>query len=145
MITVEPVLALAYTTATYHIAFRPRACTLHIGLRHPRLDRRLRARGCRLHWHLLTACNPRSQMLPAAENERRQRALRAALARSGWRCLPASGQAADGRWAEPGWALLDAEPAVACALGQRFGQAALVSGRLDGPAELVWLAPDSDL
>ncbi len=143
MIVPDPVLSAAYTSATYRIAIQPHACTVRIGLRHPGLDRRLRTRGCQSHWHLLTACNPRSQVLPAAENERLQRALLDAVSRCGWRHLPACGQSDDGSWAEPGWCLLDAEPRTASAMGQGFGQAALVIGRLDQRAELIWLPPDS--
>jgi hypothetical protein len=47
---------------------------------------------------LITACNPRSQILSAAENETRMLALIEAVEKLGYRHLPAVGRDPNGKW-----------------------------------------------
>jgi hypothetical protein len=47
---------------------------------------------------LITACNPRSQILSAAENETRMLALSEAVEKLGYRYLPALGRDPTGNW-----------------------------------------------
>lgn len=71
---------------------------------------------------LLSAWNPMSQLRPARENRRADRALKAELAASGLHHVPALARAPDHGWREAGW-LVSGMPADAFdRLIRRFGQ-----------------------
>ena len=134
-----PTLEVAYATARYAVCAGRHALGLRIGCRHPLLDRRLRGLGCENHWHWMTPCNPQSIPRSAADNLLRLRQMDRALGTHGWRRLPASSQAPDGGWREPGYCVLDGDAAAVLALARHCGQLALLRGRLGAAAELVWL------
>jgi hypothetical protein len=75
--------------------------------------------------HVVTAWNPGSRPLPAAENARRQAALRAVLAQREIEWLPAVGRAPDGTWQEESMGIRHLPLADAVVLGRRFGQRAI--------------------
>lgn len=88
-------------------------------------------------WAFVTACNPRSERLPDAENARRMAQLEAAVE---FPFLPGEGTARDGSWPpEPSLLILGIDEATACELGRRFKQAAIVFGRRGEAARLVWI------
>ena len=81
-------LEAAYRRAIYRVYPHRRspadAIDLHIGRRSAALDRLLAQHGATT-WSFLTATNPASRRLSAAENHRRTRNLAATLARRRWR------------------------------------------------------------
>jgi sugar fermentation stimulation protein A len=75
--------------------------------------------------HIITACNPRSRLLSDEENTTRNRRLERELRAKGLRVIAADGRAPDGSWQEPGFGILDADPAEVLALARRFEQLAV--------------------
>src|SRR5678815_967239 len=109
---------------------------IRIGNAHPDLDAILRAAGCSV-WTHITAFNPRSVRLSASENDMRQRELEDAVRKLGHPMFPGEGIGDDGTWvAERSALVFGIERATAIELGRRFGQRAIVCGRLGGPATL---------
>ena len=95
------------------------------------------------HVHVITASNPRSRPLSAAENQARNDLLRRDLRRlSGAHEVSlATGRSADGGWIEHGFAVVDADRATLIDLAIRHGQLAIYAWT---PAHLavVWTAPE---
>lgn len=92
---------------------------------------------------IITAYNPASEIRSKAENEAANRRLSLALQHAGARCFPAvaggTGPEAD-RWTEPGFAVAGLLRAQVVALGEQFGQNAIVW--IDAPgAELLVTRP----
>lgn len=110
---------------------------LRVGERNPDLDALLEQRrvsSCAF----LTAWNPGSRLLAAAENARRQAALLAAAGRAGYPYLPGRGIGADGGWpSEESLLILGIARPAALALGRRFGQLAIVCAARGEPVELA--------
>lgn len=77
------------------------------------------------HVHIITACNPRSERLPRGDNEDRNRSLEQDLDAAGLAHRPAVGRSRDSSWAEPSFAVLDADEAVVLALAERWEQHAI--------------------
>ncbi|MCU0274409.1 MAG: DUF3293 domain-containing protein [Acidimicrobiales bacterium] len=75
--------------------------------------------------YVITAENPGSMPLAEAENAERNAELEAALRVRGWTVWRAHGEAADGSWAETGYAVAGASRDAVVALGGRFGQRAV--------------------
>jgi hypothetical protein len=75
--------------------------------------------------HVITAWNPRSRRASPAENVERDRQLRSALRRVGWRHLDALGRSPDGSWCEDSHAVVDADPRAVLELARRFDQHAV--------------------
>jgi hypothetical protein len=92
-----------------------------------------------LDWAYLTACNPGSIELPADENVRRTVELREALVGAGWKAYGGVSAGRDGIWEEPSFLALDIPESAAVDLARRFGQNAIVAGRIAEPARLVWV------
>ena len=134
----SPALEQAYRTARYTVSIGRRRLDLAIGRADAEADEVLRRAGCRSHWCLLTPCNPGSRRWPAALNAQRLRRLRELVRHHGWRALPASNSAVDGRWREPGLCLFDVAPSVVQQFARRFGQTAWVFGAPGAPPRLVW-------
>lgn len=92
-------------------------------------------------WAFITAWNPRSRLLPAAENEARMARLRVTLRDRGHPWLPGWGGDREGEWpAEPSLLVLGIPEAEAVALAAAFDQHAILVGRRGGPARLTWTA-----
>ncbi len=89
-------------------------------------------------WAFISAANPGSRRLSQADNLSRHQALEAELADRGYEVFQGRG-VPDGDGWEPEISLLvlgiNRDEAVA--IGCRFGQVAIVCGRIDGVAELV--------
>lgn len=75
--------------------------------------------------HVVTAWNPRSQLLQVAENHLRNQNLLEILDKHRLRHLPCRGQACNGSWYEDGFAILGISTEVARELGAMFQQNAV--------------------
>lgn len=84
----------------------------------------------------LTACNPRSRALPAAENETRLAGLRHRLHAAGARWLEGSAAIPGQPWRESSLLITALPLAQLDALARHFGQNASVHVRVDAPARL---------
>lgn len=88
-------------------------------------------------WAYVTAWNPRSERLPAAENIELFKRLVSNLDGRSLKWFPGRGVSADDRWAEESVFVPGLSRAEAVRLGQQFEQYAVVYGALGQPAELV--------
>lgn len=79
----------------------------------------------RRHLHVITACNPYSQVLDPADNAARNARLAADLDAAGIPRVAAVGRAADRSWSEPSFALLDAEEEAVLDHADRYDQHAV--------------------
>lgn len=75
--------------------------------------------------YVITAENPGSTPFPELENAARNAELATELRARGWTVWAALGEAADGSWAESGYAVAGAGRDAVVALGARFGQRAV--------------------
>jgi hypothetical protein len=89
-------------------------------------------------WAHITAWNPASNQLPAAENERRQGTLVAGLRQAGFTVLDGDGIDPGGRWPpEPTAFVIGIRVEEARRFGRDYGQLAIVAGERGQPARLV--------
>jgi hypothetical protein len=102
------------------------------------IDDLMAAAGVR-SWAFLTAWNPGSQPLPRDENDRRQERLMADLKDSRFKFLRGTTVDPMDKW-EPveSFFVLGIERDDAAALATKYGQNAIVFGRISEPSELVW-------
>ena len=87
-------------------------------------------------WALLTAFNPGAMARDACDNDEAQSRLLASLHAARHGCWPGLNSDPDGGHAERSMLALGIPAHAADALADRFGQCALLAGRLGGPAEL---------
>lgn len=138
MSTLDPDLLRAYRETGYRVHDTP-GFVLRIDVPSPELlilHRRHQV-ACSA---FLTACNPYSRLVDAAENAARQQALADALRARGFACLPGIGQHPSGDW--PGEdSLLALGPTLdeAQALGDQFEQNAIVWAGDDAVPRLILL------
>lgn len=77
-------------------------------------------------WHVITAHNPGSVMLPPDDNKARHEELLSALRDARRVVVPAAGQGLDGIWSpEESVAVRDIDTGVAVEIGREFGQLAV--------------------
>lgn len=134
-------LAAAYARTRYTVLLPRGELILRLGAADAAADRRLRAEaGVQACWAIVTPCNPRSEIAPEQANAAALRALEEAVERAAQAHVPAVNRDPDRRWPdEPGLLLCDPPAGLAEALGRRFGQHAIVAGKLGGQAELLWV------
>ena len=134
----DAALWAAYLRTVYEAHTPFGRIAIRVGQRAPLLDQLLGRTGDRA-WCFLTAWNPRSEPLSAGENAERNAELRRALDAEGYRVLAdARGLPAAPSWQpEASFLVLGIERDAAIRLARRFGQNAVVWGRLGAPAELV--------
>jgi glycosyltransferase involved in cell wall biosynthesis len=127
-------LERAYLETAYHVeGFRT---PIRIGESHAELIQWLGEIG-QESWVYITAFNPGSVMLTAPENEQRNSALQQAL--TGRHFLSGQGVGRSTDWpAESSFLVAGISREDGITLGRRFGQTAIVGGRLGSPAELWW-------
>ena len=125
----------AYRAAHYHVRSDP-PFVLRIDEPSPGLDALLAA-CCVTDCAYLTAHNPRSQLRSPEENRRAHAALEAVLRARGLRSVPANSSDSQGGHHEEGVLVLGLDAEAARALGQRFGQAAVVSVHAGGRPQLI--------
>jgi len=133
-------LERAYRTTAYRVRLPgvARDLVLRPGARNRKLDLWLRVAGVD-RWGLITAHNPGSRRLGAAQNRRRQQALREELAAAGYRTCAGENRAAAGDWpVEPTFFVPALAHADAARLARRYGQNAFLWGRRGQAARLCW-------
>jgi hypothetical protein len=132
-------LTEVYSATTFRVAGPSGSIDIRVGMRCLALDDLLMTLGQR-EWAYVTAWNPHSELRSVKENAAAHQVLLRELATWGL------GQyfEGDGIPDNPGWAaersvwIAGIARADAIALGIRFGQNAVVLGRLGGVAELVF-------
>lgn len=134
-------LDAAYRAAVYSLELGGQRLNLQVDRFDAEADARLaRDGGVRERWAIVSACNPRSQQLSAQDNAARRVALRNDLETAGLRAFASLARDADAQWPEePGEWLCDPPPGYAEEIARRYGQNAIVCGRLGAAPELVWL------
>jgi hypothetical protein len=90
-------------------------------------------------WAYLTACNPGSERLADDANARRTQELRDRLRCRWHHVYDGVSVGRDGTWREPSFMVLGMTEDEAVQIGRRFGQNAVVVGRMAEPARLVWV------
>jgi hypothetical protein len=124
--TVEPALIAAYEATHYVILDGESDLVLRIGRHDAAMDDLLDRHGVTVA-AIITACNPESVVLAAAENARRQAELRALLQGRGFHSLPAEGRDPAGDWiAEASCCALGIDLDQAKDIGRQFRQNAIV-------------------
>ncbi len=119
----------AYLDARYRWQHRDDWHDIVIGLPTPGLDLRYPEVAS---FGAISAWNPMSELRPATENRRADKALEAELRASGIAHMPAFASAADRSWREPSWIVFGMPAADFDALARRYGQL----GTLWWPREL---------
>lgn len=90
-------------------------------------------------WVFVTACNPMSRKLKSAENRKRLEGLGKVLEERGITHFPGEGLGDAGVWpCEPSFLALGLNLEEAIVMGREQGQYAVVFGRFNKPAQLVW-------
>jgi hypothetical protein len=136
---VTPGLRKAYFQTAYVVRAPQGVHALRIGARHRAFDAELASAGVKC-WAFVTAWNPGSLPRSAEENSRAQAELVRTLSELDLRAWPGEGKADAGGWREESLCVLGLEAPSAVALGRRFGQLAVVVGRVGEPAQLLAIA-----
>lgn len=133
-------LRAAYEATDYRVNAGSRGgFVIRVGSPAPTADALLTAAGAG-SWAFITACNPRSQPLPEAENLARMKRLEEVVRHRGLVHHSGTGVAADGAWPpEPSLFVIGLDEAAALALAREFDQHAVVVGCSGGPARLAWI------
>lgn len=130
----EPV----YRAAHYCVNADP-AFVLHIGEHSPPLANLYRQHRVDSA-AFVTAWNPHSQVLSAAENRQRNAQLSAMIRQAGFCCIAGIGTAPDGEWAgEDSFLVLGISREAAGQLGQQFAQHAIVFCGANAVPALMWM------
>jgi hypothetical protein len=133
-------LAAAYLATDYRVCSSPLGPFVIRCGEHSPLATALVARESVGQWAFITAENPGSGLLAREANAERMRQLQAVVEAAGYTHHPGLGQGPGDDWPpEASLLVLGIAEAEAVSLGRRFGQRAIVTGRRDGPARLVWL------
>jgi hypothetical protein len=112
---------------------------IRVGARSADADALLAAAGADA-WAFLTAANPRSVLLVAADNAARMARLARLLRDRGLAHYAGTGVGDDTAWpAEPSLLVVDLAEAEALALARAFDQLAIVAGQRGEAARLVWV------
>lgn len=124
-------LKAAYQDTDYRVdEFPTGPFTVHIGEPCPEL--------APVEWAFVTACNPHSQQLPEAENDRRMAELEDFVS-GRWQYHRGSGVGRDGTWREASLLIVGISEPDVVELARRYGQNAIVAGRARESARLVWV------
>lgn len=133
----DAALRRAYLNTDYEIEIGERVLVIKIGNGHEELDAYLMAHEVD-YWAFLTAANPASQLLSNAENQKRNEELEQQLKKIAAETLPGFGRDPKGKWpGEPSFLVLGMRVDLAVELGKRFGQLAIVCGRVGEVATLM--------
>lgn len=128
----DPQLELAYHQTDYRVSSPGGEFVIRIGKLCPEIDAE--------QWAFITACNPMSRLLSDQENAGRMQQLEAELAAANYRFEHGAGVGRDGQWPpEPSLLVYEIDEAAAIELARRYDQAAIVVGRRNEPARLVWV------
>lgn len=88
---------------------------------------------------IITACNPRSELLPDQENSIRNKKLAEMLQGHCRMMRHSRAQSPEGTWQEPGFWALDIAPERVVKLGRHFEQNAVIFWEKNAGAALWWL------
>jgi hypothetical protein len=133
----DPQLLAAYRNTDYVVQLPAGEQVLKIGTQAPAFSAVLAAHGCAAA-ALVTAWNPRSRRVSAAQNAAAQARLVAAIRAAGWPSLPAAARDPAGLWpVEPMRAILGIDRAAAVNLARACEQHALVWVAAGAAPELV--------
>ena len=139
----EP-LEAAYRATTYRVFLPAGAVDLHIGEANAALARWLVEESAS-SWAILTAHNPASEPLTAAENAELQSELECAVLELGFMTFAGENVADEGSWPnEESCFIPDIDMKNSMALARRFGQNALVFGEGDGFPRLIWVKEEKN-
>ncbi|MEZ6037029.1 MAG: DUF3293 domain-containing protein [Planctomycetota bacterium] len=139
----DPALLQAYRETLFE-ALDEHPLTLRIGEPNESL-RQLHRRHDVTCSAFVTACNPRSESLPAEENDRRHADLRAELQHRGLTFFEGQGRHPSNSWPpERSLLVMGLELAAARELGGRWAQNAIVWSGADATPQLIVLDDDGD-
>ena len=131
-------LESAYRATTYRVFLPGGGCDLRVGVASEILRCWLETTGAG-RFAILTAYNPGSIQLAAAENALRQAQLECALLEQGYEAYAGENLADDEQWpTEESCFVPDIPVTEAVTLGSRYGQLAVICGGADGQPELRW-------
>jgi hypothetical protein len=131
-------LDAAYRATTYRVFLPGGGCDLRVGIASETLRCWLETAGAR-SFAILTAYNPGSIPVAAADNARRQSQLACVLREQGYETYAGENLADDERWpAEESCFIPDIALASALAIAVGHGQNAIIYGTADGRPELLW-------
>ena len=129
----------AYRATTYRVFLPGGSCELRLGVASETLRCWLETAGA-LRFAIVTAHNPGSQALDAEQNALRQAQLECELLEAGFEPYAGENVADDGEWAdEETCFVVDIGLEEAIALGEKYGQSAIICGADDGVPELLWI------
>ena len=128
----------AYLATTYVSRPPSRELRIRIGAEVPQLHDFLAGMPVD-SWAFISACNPRSRALPAAENLARHGQLMRELQATGYKFFEGEGVPDASDWpAEPSVLVLGIPPGDAQAVARGYEQHAIVVGHFERPAELMF-------
>lgn len=134
-------LLRAWLDTTYRVQLPDGPVDLRIGQASAALDEFLRQLGVDC-WAVISAANPRSQLLSDDENQRRQEELGRILQQAGCVCFSGENHSRSGDWpVERTWLVPGLDEQAATALAERFGQHGLAGGRRGFAAGLIFTRP----
>lgn len=132
-------LEAAYRSTTYRVFLPGGGCDLRLGVVSETLRCWLETAGA-ASFSILTAHNPGSRDVDSEENMLRQAQLECALLELGYEPYAGENVADDDSWpSEESCFVPGISVTEALALGERYGQNAIICGGADGKAELVWV------
>ena len=135
---IDQELIEAYRNTRYCVQIDNSQIYVRIGEKSPPLDAWLQTQG-HSSWAIITACNPMSQELPEAENERRQNLLKEVLSAGGYSWMEAINIGEEGAWPEVSLFIAGVDINYIGTLGIAFQQYAIVAGSVGVAAEMLFL------
>jgi len=139
MTAIDAAFIAAYQTTDYIVFDDHQQVVLRIDESNPMADDLLRRHGA-VQATMITAWNPESAPLSAAENDQRQAVLWQWIADHHLFALAAEGRDPSGQWpAEESCLIFDIAPQTVAELGRRFSQNAIVSISLGRAPSLILL------
>jgi hypothetical protein len=132
-------LEALYKATTYRVFLPGGMCELRIGEACAVLADWMETAGVS-EFAVVTACNPGSQQLSAERNAELQAQLECDLIEGNYEPYACENVADDENWpSEESCFIGDIAHEDACALGENYGQNAIVYGGADGVPHLVWI------
>ena len=137
----ETTLIQAYLATDYQVYPTP-SKTLHIRINQKNIELDQFLKGHQ-SWAYITAWNPNSKVLPMEENKQRNEALVKILQTKGFVYYPGKGVPDKGDWIpEASFLVVDLSKKAAIEIGQQYDQKAIVWGKVNAPATLLFCLPN---
>jgi hypothetical protein len=128
-------LIKAYLDTDFNV-YEP-TITIKCGKLNPALDNLLKTNNSN-DWAYITAWNPYSELTDVAENEERNYSLKQDLNK--YKIFDGEGVGIDPNWQpEKSFLIFDINHDDAIAIGKKYCQNAIVIGKLNEVAELIWI------